>query len=705
MALVKKARPLYGPIILGSLLLACDDDTNFTNVGRNTSTTYSQGSLGAAPEYLRVFQAGTLEKADITIDTGFKLVEQSFLLRQAPKTTELHQQLDRTLHEDNFTQGHTGISSEQSFSIAEAGIFDLLIVIDNSSSMSPYQARLGQTLPSLLTHISNTNWQIAVVTTTSPCLNKTAGGRRVVTRADYDLDPVQAEADFKQLINVGEAGNPNEKGILMATQALTASGCASESNSWLRPDSQRALLLVSDEKNCGSASNEGCPGAAHEKANYFFDNVGTNVTVNGLLLLEEPPAVNQNDPNDPNRACENSGGYLEAPDPKEYVAIVQGTGGIYSDICRSDYDDVLEQISLNVKKKINIQYELEFPAVADYTAIKIDGKPIDKFSVSGKTLTILDTVDPSSAKIEIKYKHNPVPMKKKFQPAQAFDPNTFEVLVNNQRLPAADIQVHPQTGEVELKNMPPEYAAVKIRYRHDTPLMKTFAYTPDFVPGSLEVIVNDKPVKDFTIDPLTRRVTLAQAPLDASSIGLRYELPGDRTTKYPMLGVFADQLEDFTLVDAESGEVLPLEIEDGQLKVEHAQVREGRKVKAIYNLQHEIDEKVFATKIDSVPFPGTVKIEAEGQTDACLQDVSVKADQISFSCNDEDFEKIRVQYEYARDYRNTFDLKLEYSGLYTTTVYVNNQIIQDYHLIGDQLVILKKDLPAGAEIRVLVKPI
>ena len=52
------------------------------------------------------------------------------------------------------------------------GIDDVLvgIVIDDSDSMDGYQQKLANNLPSILTHIGNTNWRIAVATTSDPCL-------------------------------------------------------------------------------------------------------------------------------------------------------------------------------------------------------------------------------------------------------------------------------------------------------------------------------------------------------------------------------------------------------------------------------------------------------------------------------------------------------------------------------------------------------
>ncbi len=691
-------------LAVGLQLLGCGEETNFTNVDRSVALPTNSQDLIAAPQYLLNFKAGSLETADITIDTGFNLIQQSFALRQEPKTEDIHQQNDRVIHEDIFMQGHKGISSEQTFSIAEAGIFDLLIVIDDSSSMVPYQKRIGARLPSLLKHITNTNWRIAVVTTSSPCLNKTTDGRTYLTRADFDKDPTAAAADFMAMINVGEFGLTVERGILRATQAMTASGCASESNVWLRPDSQRSVLLVTDEKNCGSASNEDCIGDPDHSANYFFDRVGTNVTFNAFLLLQDPPAANASDPNDPNHDCENSGSYSNFY-PTAYITMVQGTNGLYADVCRSDYDTILEQISLNVSKKINLQYELAFPAEAEFTSIKIDGKPVSRFTASGKTVSILDPVSSSNSVITIKYKHSPVPMKKAFGPKSPVDSKTFEVLVDGKALNKADYQYNPANGELELKNLPPERAEIKMRYRHDSPLLTSFAYGKDVVPGSLEVLVNGGAVQNYRIDESQKRVIFTEAPQDGLPVRLRYERPGDRTTRYEVQGAFPEQIENFKLLDAASDEIIEARIEAGQLVLPEAMVSEGRKVKALYNLNYEFKDRVFSAKIGQTPYPGTVKVEANGQAELCTKDLAVKAEEISFSCLDEDFEKVNLSYQYAKDYRNSFDLDLSYSGPRSIAVYVNGVETQDYHLIDDQVVILKKFLPPGSDVKILVKPL
>ena len=701
--LAKLSQQLLLILISIGLSSGCGSDkTHFRSID-DSGGPLAKTSADAAPQYLKTFKAGSLTAANLVIASDFKLIQQDFSLVQAPKTAELAQQINRTVFEDIYVQGNSGTPAQQSFAIAEAGIFDLLIVMDNSSSMSPYQNRFSNNLPSILRYISNTNWRIAVVTTSSACLAKTTDGRRFITRADYDKDPSKTEADFKKLIKIGEGGDPIEKGIKMLADAMTGKGCASESNDWLRPDSQRSILLVSDEKNCGSGPNEGCPGAAWETADYFFDRVGYNIPINAFLLLQEPPNVDASNPSDPNRDCEGSGGYENLPNPTEYKRLVASTGGISNDICRANYATVLEQISLDVRKKINIQFELTYPAVATSLDILIDDKQVSNFTVSGKTLTILENVSDRAKNISVSYKHDPIAMVRSFLPNHTPDGKTFEVYINNEKLASSLYHFDSNSNRLELHNIPPESAVIKTKYREGVQLRKVFTYSAAFVADSLEVWVDNSKTKDYILDPSTKRVTFLQAPNDGQSISLRYELAGDRKLSYTILAADATRIENVKLIDLADSKELSSSVVNGKLVLENDDVYNGRKVRAIYNMSYDFKDKVYSIKTSAPPFPGTLSIDAEGDKKVCNHDLEIHEDKLQFSCTDEDFETIAINYSFADDYKNSFDLSVDYSGPKTYKVYIDGQELSSYQILENQLVILKKHLPAGSEVKVIIQ--
>ncbi len=685
-------------------LSGCGDPSAFQTLARPAPSVIDTTEIDAAPNYLRTFSAGDVDTEKLTLDSGFKLITHDFSLLQLPRSEDILHQIERPIQEDVYLQGNSGISNKQDFAISEAGLFDLLIVMDNSSSMGPYQTRLGKTLPNILKHITNTNWQIAVVNTSSACLRKSPSGAKTLTRAEYDKDPVAGELAFKAMIAVGENGDSVERGVLRATQAMTGEGCPKESNLWLRPDSERAVLMVTDENNCGSAPNEGCKGETYELANYFLSRVGTKVTVNGLLLLQDPPAANPSDPSDPNHDCENSGGYLDAPNPKEYLTMVNTTGGIFSDICRSNYSNILEQISLKVKEKINIQFELDYAAVADSLEVSMDGKPVQQFSVSGKTLSILEPVAGDKQKISVRYKHSPVPMKKSFTPHLTADAKTVEVYVNGDRVPSTKASYSSTTGALELADLPPENAEIKMRYRANSALPTQFSVSPSSVKDSLKVMVDGIEVQGFQVDAAQHKIVLREAPRDGQTVRISYERPGDKTLEYAVSGTTADNIESIEVVDATTGEALEAALQAGKLVFPSEAIAPGRKVRAHYNLNYAFQDKTFKLKLDKIPFPDTVKVEAGGSGEVCNKNLEVLPSQISFQCKDEDFESIQVSYQHVENYRNSFPLNIDYSGPRTVRVFVNQKEIQDFHEIGDQIVILRKNLPAGAEVQLLVSP-
>ncbi len=693
--------PVTTSLLSLSLLMACGETVPFKALP--TKDQVGQPTADATADITKSFSSGKTIPVDLTISSGFENITQGFTLQQDPRQQEQYNQVERIIYTDNYTQGHKGISATQSFSVAEAGIFDLLLVIDNSSSMGPYQSRLSKTLPDILRHVQNTNWRIAVVSSSSSCLRKTDAGLSYISRKDFDRDSVQADADFQKLIKVGETGNPVERGILMATQAMQETGCDAGNVAWLRPDSQRAVLLLTDENNCGSAPNEGCAGLPYEKAEYFFERVGKNVTFNAMLLTQEPPSPSS-DPNDPNHDCENSGGYGEAPNPAEYVRLVTETGGRFADLCRSNYSTVLNQISEDVGKKINAQFELQYPAELSSLDLKIDGKKVNAYNVNGRILSILEPVTERSGTLEVKYKHSPVAMTKSFAPTHALDGKTIEVFVNGTALAAKDYSYNESTAKVELRDLPGELAAVKVRYRAGTDLPKIFSYVSDYYLETLEVTVAGEKVKDFTVDRATRKVSLASAPRDGQQVVVSYELPGDRKTDYPVLGVLLDEVEAFQMVDAESGEVLPSVLDGGLIKVDPLYVRGGRKVLGKYNIAHEFIGKQFVLETPVLPFLDSLKIEAAGDTTLCGQDLLVRAGKISFSCRDEDFADIRVSYAYAEDYKNSFDVSVNFSGPKTYRVFINGAETSAFHIVEENVVILKKDLPPESEVKVIVHP-
>src|SRR5690606_1702783 len=118
-------------------------------------------------------------------------------------------QIERPLHEDTYQQGTRGRVASEDHQVSAAGLLDILIVVDNSNSMKPYQGILADRLDPLLSYVTHTNWQIAIVTTDNSCLR----GGRTITRADFEADSVLAHQNFRNAISAGDTGSNTERGF------------------------------------------------------------------------------------------------------------------------------------------------------------------------------------------------------------------------------------------------------------------------------------------------------------------------------------------------------------------------------------------------------------------------------------------------------------------------------------------------------------
>ena len=84
---------------------------------------------------------------------------------------------------------------------------------------------------------------MAVVTTSSSCLRVSSNGSKFLRATDYQRNPQDVLNEFNEMITPGEFGNPKERGILMATEALTEKAVG---DSWIRQAAEKAVLIVSD---------------------------------------------------------------------------------------------------------------------------------------------------------------------------------------------------------------------------------------------------------------------------------------------------------------------------------------------------------------------------------------------------------------------------------------------------------------------------
>jgi hypothetical protein len=274
----------------------------------------------------------------------------------------------------------------ETFEARGGSALDLLVVIDNSSSMEEYQARMSNTLGSVISGFQDSDWQIAVVTTDSSCLR----GGRPITKSEYIASVSEVESRFRTAITPGGGGAVVERGIYFATEGLKGH-CGNPNNKWTRAGAQQAALVITDEPNCGGSINEGCPGQPGEKADYFVQNTAAGTKFFGLLFDQENPQ------------CP----YLDMPLPQEYWSLVDKTGGMWGDICASNYDSFLMRMSNELRGtgSGSQSVTLSHDPVPGQLIVKLNGTelPASEYELTGRVIRLLKAVQ-GSAQVTVVYK-------------------------------------------------------------------------------------------------------------------------------------------------------------------------------------------------------------------------------------------------------------------------------------------------------------
>ncbi len=265
----------------------------------------------------------------------------------------------------------------------KSGLVDILIVIDDSGTMVEEQTNLSTKLSDLLASISDTDWQIGVITTT------------VAVENDFDvcrltlIKPTDAnyQEKFRQAVTPGTNGSNNEEGIRQAVNGLRC-----DRTPWVRPNASVAVLIVSDEDNCSSRGKD-CfkqPSSTEQYLIHYVENdmqriVGVNAGFYGIFSPVNAPCA----------TAENIG--------YEYQALVEYNANgqtNYGNICDASYKSTLNLISSHIARLLINQFPLSKRPVAGTLTVngkKASGEAItdSDYQVSGSILNFAKGDEPA----------------------------------------------------------------------------------------------------------------------------------------------------------------------------------------------------------------------------------------------------------------------------------------------------------------------
>ncbi|MFH1469148.1 MAG: hypothetical protein ABIO70_32470 [Pseudomonadota bacterium] len=123
---------------------------------------------------------------------------------------------------------------------------DILMIIDNSGSMEPYQQQLGTNFSQFLTYFIEADVDYQIATVTTDVMIDSAGEIRGQV---ISPETENAEQVFSNIVNVGTTGSGYEMGLESAYEALTPPNVVGPNLGFLREEASLSLIFVSDEED------------------------------------------------------------------------------------------------------------------------------------------------------------------------------------------------------------------------------------------------------------------------------------------------------------------------------------------------------------------------------------------------------------------------------------------------------------------------
>jgi hypothetical protein len=245
------------------------------------------------------------------------------------------------------------IPEEDLFEVPEQPMSDILFVIDNSNSMTPFQTELaenGETFMDALTE-KNSDWQVGVVTIDSPSL------RGPVITADM-LDPVAA---FSSQVQAGTDAVTDEYQLYRAWQTLLSPG--GDFRRYIRDDAALAVILVSDERAQDPGVVRGTI-MTNEDIDFYVDflyGLKDDDSKVAIHVVGSPPPLGCDPAKEPGWGLDYA---------------VEATDGIFLTICSKDWGPGLASIAAASVPDLRV-FHLSDEPVVDTIEVRVNDVDVD----------------------------------------------------------------------------------------------------------------------------------------------------------------------------------------------------------------------------------------------------------------------------------------------------------------------------------------
>ncbi len=267
---------------------------------------------------------------------------------------------------------------------------DILLVIDNSCSMSDKQTSLGAGFPAFISNARAVGLDFQIGVTTSDM--GATGGRLVGTPKILNSSMNNLNSLFSQRVAQGTGGSANEELLAPATAAVTAPLITTDNAGFLRAGATLGIVSVSDAEDQSPQPVS------------FYVNQLINVRPAGRLTFS---AIAPLQASSPTPGCQYDG----AGGAPRTVAAVNALSGLLREICPPDFNQGLLDLGPSVFGALFGTSAFALSNIPDLTGgkmitVKVDGAVVTPTTMGGSTVW---TYDPTANRIVFELAYAPQP--------------------------------------------------------------------------------------------------------------------------------------------------------------------------------------------------------------------------------------------------------------------------------------------------------
>ena len=240
----------------------------------------------------------------------------------------------------------------------DAGAVDVLLVVDNSCSMQPYQQELANNFDAFLTYFieGDVDYQIGVTTTTmvdvdpypeygctQTDVDRIPTPGNLVDGAIVNGDTENASGLFSDLVSVGTCGSGSEMGLEAALRVLE-----NQNSELLREDAYLSVIFVSDEQDASPM-----PVNDYINAMRAVKDATARQVFNASSLVVTDAS-----------SCNSDQLTSGATEGSRYVDVADQSNGVTVNICSDNFADIVTDLSLASSRLNDVFYLTNIPDVS-----------------------------------------------------------------------------------------------------------------------------------------------------------------------------------------------------------------------------------------------------------------------------------------------------------------------------------------------------